>query len=136
MGNHLGMWGFMGFRFKVPSLSYIPGKMKCDSWASLLAPTFASPCLGYEPKVGVMRMKIVNNLKQCQNNLWEHCWGVGKNDGDGENDDHECVKPMMSKRWWWWKRVINKLQSMMVTINKNMNTRWVRTCRLVKVAML
>jgi hypothetical protein len=21
-------------------------------------------------------MKVMNNLKQCQNNLWEHCWGV------------------------------------------------------------
>jgi hypothetical protein len=26
--------------------------MKFDSWASFLARTFASPCLGHEPKVG------------------------------------------------------------------------------------
>jgi hypothetical protein len=27
--------------------------MKCDSWASFLACTFASPCLGHEPKARV-----------------------------------------------------------------------------------
>jgi hypothetical protein len=33
------------------TLSYTPGNMKCDSWASFLACTLASPCLGREPKV-------------------------------------------------------------------------------------
>jgi hypothetical protein len=27
--------------------------MRCDSWASLFARTFANPCLGQEPKVRV-----------------------------------------------------------------------------------
>jgi hypothetical protein len=31
--------------------------MKCDSWASLLAHTFASPCFGGEPKVKVATLK-------------------------------------------------------------------------------
>jgi hypothetical protein len=35
------------------TLSYTHMSMKCDSWASLLACTFASPCLGYEPKAKV-----------------------------------------------------------------------------------
>jgi len=35
------------------TLSYIPKNMKCDSWASLLARTLASPCLGCEPKARV-----------------------------------------------------------------------------------
>jgi len=30
--------------------------MKCDFWASLLARTFASPCLGREPKAKVATM--------------------------------------------------------------------------------
>jgi hypothetical protein len=47
MGVHLGVWGF------IPSLSYILESMKCDSRASLLARTFASPCLGHKPKAGV-----------------------------------------------------------------------------------
>jgi hypothetical protein len=34
--------------------SYILGSMKCDSWASLLAYTFASPCLGLELKARVV----------------------------------------------------------------------------------
>ncbi len=35
------------------TLSYILGSMKCDSRASLLAHTFASPCLNHEPKARV-----------------------------------------------------------------------------------
>jgi len=47
MGTHLGM--------KVHSLtfSYTPKNMRCDSQALLLAYTFASPCLGCEPKAKV-----------------------------------------------------------------------------------
>jgi hypothetical protein len=32
--------------------------MKCESWASLLAHTLASPCFGREPKVRVATLKI------------------------------------------------------------------------------
>jgi len=39
------------------TLSYTPGSMKCDSWASHLAHTFASPCFGCEPKVRVTTHK-------------------------------------------------------------------------------
>ncbi len=35
------------------TLSHTFEDMKCDSWASLLARTFVSPCLGCEPKVRV-----------------------------------------------------------------------------------
>jgi hypothetical protein len=35
------------------TLSYTPRIMKCDPQSSLLACTFASPCLGREPKVRV-----------------------------------------------------------------------------------
>jgi hypothetical protein len=35
--------------------SHTPGNMKCDSRASLLARTFASPCLGREPKAKITR---------------------------------------------------------------------------------
>ncbi len=35
------------------TLSYTPESMKCDSQASLLVRTFASPCLGCKPKVRV-----------------------------------------------------------------------------------
>jgi hypothetical protein len=35
------------------TLSYTPGNMRCDSWASLLACNLASPCLGREPKAKV-----------------------------------------------------------------------------------
>jgi hypothetical protein len=31
-----------------------PGNMKCDSWASLLVRTLASPCFGCEPKARVV----------------------------------------------------------------------------------
>jgi len=44
------------------ALSYTFGSMKCDSRASFLARTFASPCLGHEPKAKVMTLKIIDNL--------------------------------------------------------------------------
>jgi hypothetical protein len=35
-----------------------PRSMRCDSWASLLACTLASPCLGHEPKVRVATLAL------------------------------------------------------------------------------
>jgi hypothetical protein len=40
------------------TLSYTPGSMKCDSQASLLARTFASPYLGCEPKARVVTLRL------------------------------------------------------------------------------
>ncbi len=37
------------------TLSYTPESMKCDSWALILAHTFASPCFGHEPKAKVAK---------------------------------------------------------------------------------
>jgi hypothetical protein len=54
VGVHLGVWRF------IPSLSYIPGNMKCDSWVSFLARTFANPCLGREPKARVVTSHLSN----------------------------------------------------------------------------
>jgi hypothetical protein len=51
------------------TLSYIPGNMKCDSQASTLAYTFASPCLGYEPKVRIVTMKC-HKHKNNQNKIF------------------------------------------------------------------
>jgi hypothetical protein len=47
--------------------------MKCDSWASLLACTFASPCLGHEPKarvaiIGYNVVQMGRNVKKAQGN--------------------------------------------------------------------
>jgi hypothetical protein len=39
------------------TLSHIPESMKCDFWASLLARTFVSLCLGHEPKARVATIK-------------------------------------------------------------------------------
>ncbi len=47
VGAHLGVWRF------IPSHSPIPRSMKCDSRASHLARTFASPCFGRKPKARV-----------------------------------------------------------------------------------
>jgi len=43
------------------TLSYILGNMKCDSRVSLLAYTFASPCLGCEPKARVATNPFTSN---------------------------------------------------------------------------
>jgi len=41
------------------TLSYTPKNMRCDSRASLLAHTFASPYLGCEPKVRVATITLI-----------------------------------------------------------------------------
>jgi hypothetical protein len=46
---------------KVHSLTFsrTPENMKCDFWASLLARTFASPCLGRKPKARVAITRVI-----------------------------------------------------------------------------
>jgi hypothetical protein len=56
VGTHLRVWGFD------PSLSYILGNMKCDSWASFLACIFASPCFSRKPKVRVATCGAFNQI--------------------------------------------------------------------------
>jgi hypothetical protein len=48
VGAHLGV---VWVHFLTPSYNH--GSMKCDSWASLSARTFTSPCLGRAPKARV-----------------------------------------------------------------------------------
>ncbi len=66
MGTHLGVWRF------IPSLSYIPRSMKCDSWASLLARTFASFCLNHEPKARVAIKQLT--MFWFKNLLYTNVW--------------------------------------------------------------
>jgi len=40
------------------TLSYTPRNMRCDSHASLLAHTLASPCFGRKPKARVVTKKV------------------------------------------------------------------------------
>jgi len=51
------------------TLSHIPGSIKCDSRASLLACTFASPCLSREPKAKVVTH---TNFFLPSQQLWWH----------------------------------------------------------------
>ncbi len=44
------------------TLPYTPENMKCDSQASLLAHTLASPCLGREPKAKVATVFDSHNV--------------------------------------------------------------------------
>jgi hypothetical protein len=55
MGIHLGVWGF------ILAFSYTPESMKCESQASFLAHTFASPCLGHKPNVRVMTILLFSS---------------------------------------------------------------------------
>jgi hypothetical protein len=50
----------LGIVGSFPHTSYTPKNMKCDSWASLLAHTFASPCIGRESKFKVTIENIYN----------------------------------------------------------------------------
>jgi len=47
------------------TLSYTPENMRCESRASLLAHTLASPCFGHEPKarVATLGLQIVGVIK-------------------------------------------------------------------------
>jgi hypothetical protein len=56
VGVHLGVWRF------IPSLSYTPKSMKCDSWASVLASTFVGPCFDRKPKDKVATINVSNYL--------------------------------------------------------------------------
>jgi hypothetical protein len=53
VGVHLGVCSLGSVGVHSLTFSYIPMSMKCDSWASFLALTFVSPCLGHEPKAKV-----------------------------------------------------------------------------------
>jgi len=59
MEAHFGSVGVHSFTF-----SHIFGSMKCDSHASLLAHTFANPCLDHEPKAKVATFSFLNNCKK------------------------------------------------------------------------
>jgi hypothetical protein len=65
-----------------------PKSMRWDFWASFLAHTLASPCLGREPKVRV----AINNLIQT-NETW--------------------FKPFMELKKWCWhvKKIIRNLEN-------------------------
>jgi hypothetical protein len=58
-GSSLGHVEVHSFR-----LSHIPGSIKCDSQASFLAHTFASPCFGCNPKTRVAT-KYFYYLETC-----------------------------------------------------------------------
>jgi len=62
VGVHLGVWGF------IPSHSpTLPRALRCDSWASFLAHTLASPCLSCEPKV-----KVATFIPYCAIHLFRN----------------------------------------------------------------
>ncbi len=52
-------------RVHSPTLSYTLKSMKCDFRASLLAHTFASLCLGSEPKARVVTFSPIKRISQC-----------------------------------------------------------------------
>jgi hypothetical protein len=64
VGAHLGVWRFIPSQS--PTLSHTLGSMECDSRASFLARTFASPCFDCEPKIRVMT--FFHHQAHCQ--LW------------------------------------------------------------------
>jgi hypothetical protein len=50
--------------------------MKCDSQASLLARTLASPCLGREPKARVATIQLPSFVSKCTFSLIKNDWLV------------------------------------------------------------
>jgi hypothetical protein len=52
------------------TLSYTPMNMRCDSWASLLTCTLASPCFGHEPKARVAT-RMLELKKHKEKELWK-----------------------------------------------------------------
>jgi hypothetical protein len=51
------------------TLSYTPRSMRCDSRAFLLAFTFASPCIGREPKARVVTTTKVGSHVEVKKSL-------------------------------------------------------------------
>jgi hypothetical protein len=65
-GSSLG-----SMRVRSLTLSYIPGSMRCDSRASFLARTLASPCLGREPKAKFTTTRMFGQFLQRKTlNMW------------------------------------------------------------------
>jgi len=64
------------------TLSYIPQRMKCDSRASFLAYTLASPCLGREPKARVMTNGQTKSTKKIFGMLFMKLVNENYNDWD------------------------------------------------------
>ncbi len=60
MGAHLGVWDSFPHTF-LHSRNTLES-MKCDSWASLLAHTFTSPCFGRKPKARVTIILIYQHV--------------------------------------------------------------------------
>jgi hypothetical protein len=50
--------------------------MKCDSWASLLACTFASPFLGHEPKIKVATESTLKRVLIYKKPKFSHLFQV------------------------------------------------------------
>lgn len=53
----------------IPSFSYTPESIKCDSWVSFSAHTFASPCFGREPNVRVATLDGESSIIESITNL-------------------------------------------------------------------
>ncbi len=71
VGIHLGVP-----RFNSHTFPYFqpPGSMKCNSWASLLACTFISPCFGCEPKARVVTWSVTWFPFECFASFpWQIC---------------------------------------------------------------
>ncbi len=64
-GNSLGNVGVHPL-----TLSHTPGSMKCDSLPSHVAYTFASPCLGCEPKVKVTTFRLIMCILQYNKHIF------------------------------------------------------------------
>jgi hypothetical protein len=83
------------------TLSYTPRIMRCDSWASLLARTFASLCLGREPKVRVATLKLFSTtIYTCICGIY--C--AFMSEGDVETIFSWSLKWLCSFSyiWLWW----------------------------------
>jgi hypothetical protein len=81
MKVHLGVWG------SYPHTLLHFWEHECDSWALFLARTFASPCLGYEPKARVMTRNAIISRK-------------GKNIFNQNQINNECVEGLLHQNGW------------------------------------
>jgi len=94
--SHSGS-SFGSVRVHSLTLSYTLGNMRCDSWVSFLARTFASPCLGRKPKARV----ATNQCGNMQNE--EGIYHSGSHKGNTtESKPTKDIFICMPHLWFEW----------------------------------
>ncbi len=93
--------------------SYTPNNMKCDSWASLLACTFASPCLNRELnlRVATLTLSFIRIHEVDDHDQWtRHINEIAMKNPPKLLEGNHCVSYSQTKKNTIRKNILIMLQ--------------------------